>query len=35
MVQQDVAGPQLKKRGWVNVHDGGDKYWSFRIYQKR
>jgi broad specificity phosphatase PhoE len=27
--------PQLKKRGWVNVHDGGDKYWSFRIYQKR
>jgi broad specificity phosphatase PhoE len=27
--------PQLKKRGWVNVHDGGDKYWSFRIYRKR
>lgn len=27
--------PHLKKRGWVNVHDGGDKYWSFRIYQKR
>lgn len=27
--------PQLKKRGWENVHDGGDKYWSFRIYQKR
>ena len=27
--------PQLKKRGWINVHDGGDKYWSFRIYQKR
>lgn len=27
--------PQLKKRGWANVHDGGDKYWSFRIYQKR
>jgi broad specificity phosphatase PhoE len=27
--------PRLKKRGWANVHDGGDKYWSFRIYQKR
>jgi broad specificity phosphatase PhoE len=27
--------PQLKKRGWANVHDGGDKYWSFRIYQKK
>ena len=27
--------PQLKKRGWVNVHDGGDKYWSFRVYAKR
>ena len=27
--------PELKKRGWANVHDGGDKYWSFRIYQKR
>jgi broad specificity phosphatase PhoE len=27
--------PQLKKRGWDNVHDGGDKYWSFRIYQRR
>lgn len=27
--------PQLRKRGWANVHDGGDKYWSFRIYQKK
>jgi len=27
--------PELKKRGWANVHDGGDKYWSFRIYEKR
>jgi broad specificity phosphatase PhoE len=27
--------PQLKKRGWANVHDGGDKYWSYRIYQKK
>ncbi len=27
--------PQLRKRGWANVHDGGDKYWSYRIYQKK
>lgn len=27
--------PELKKRGWTCVHDGGDKYWSYRIYQKR
>lgn len=27
--------PELKKRGWENVHDGGDKYWSYRIYQKK
>jgi len=27
--------PELKKRGWANVHDGGDKYWSYRIYQKK
>jgi len=27
--------PELKKRGWANVHDGGDKYWSYRIYKKR
>ncbi len=27
--------PQLKRRGWVCVHDGGDKYWSYRIYEKR
>lgn len=27
--------PQLKRRGWANVHDGGDKYWSFRVYAKK
>ncbi len=27
--------PQLKRRGWANVHDGGDKYWSFRVYEKK
>jgi broad specificity phosphatase PhoE len=27
--------PELRKRGWANVHDGGDKYWSYRIYQKK
>jgi hypothetical protein len=27
--------PQLKKLGWENVHDGGDKYWSYRIYEKK
>jgi broad specificity phosphatase PhoE len=27
--------PQLRRRGWRCVHDGGDKYWSYRIYQKR
>lgn len=27
--------PELKKRGWKCVHDGGDSYWSYRIYEKR
>ncbi len=27
--------PELKKRGWMCVYDGGDRYWSYRIYQKR
>jgi broad specificity phosphatase PhoE len=27
--------PQLRRRGWSCVHDGGDKYWSYRIYDKR
>jgi broad specificity phosphatase PhoE len=27
--------PELRKRGWTCVHDGGDKYWSYRIYEKR
>jgi broad specificity phosphatase PhoE len=30
-----MVRPELKKRGWACVHDGGDKYWSYRIYQKR
>ncbi len=25
----------LAKRGWVCVHDGGDAYWSFRVYECR
>lgn len=25
----------LKKLGWVCVYDGGDKYWSYRIYEYR
>lgn len=27
--------PRLKKRGWACIHDGGDKYWSHRTYQRR
>ena len=27
--------PHLRKRGWTCVHDGGDKYWSYRIYEKK
>lgn len=27
--------PQLKRRGWTCIYDGGDKYWSYRIYQKK
>lgn len=27
--------PQLKRRGWVCIRDGGDKYWSYRIYEKK
>ena len=30
-----MVRPELKKRGWACVHDGGDRYWSYRIYQKR
>ncbi|ACT58877.1 histidine phosphatase family protein [Hirschia baltica] len=26
--------PELKRRGWKCTHDGGDSYWSFRIYEK-
>ncbi len=25
----------LKKLGWVCIHDGGDKYWSYRVYEYR
>jgi broad specificity phosphatase PhoE len=27
--------PPLRARGWQEVHDGGDKYWSFRVYEYR
>jgi len=30
-----MVRPELQRRGWTCTHDGGDKYWSFRIYQKR
>ncbi len=26
--------PVLARQGWVCVHDGGDRYWSFRRYEK-
>jgi broad specificity phosphatase PhoE len=26
--------PELRRRGWSCLHDGGDKYWSYRIYVK-
>lgn len=26
--------PELKRRGWKCRKDGGDSYWSFRIYEK-
>ncbi|MHA7900369.1 MAG: histidine phosphatase family protein [Henriciella sp.] len=25
----------LRRLGWVCVYDGGDKYWSFRVYEYR
>lgn len=25
--------PELKARGWREVHNGGDQYWSFRVYE--
>ncbi|MEQ3745093.1 MAG: histidine phosphatase family protein [Henriciella sp.] len=25
----------LRKKGWVCVRDGGDKYWSYRVYEYR
>jgi len=27
--------PELKRLGWRCVADGGDKYWSFRVYEFR
>lgn len=27
--------PELARRGWRCVRDGGDSYWSFRIYEPR
>jgi len=27
--------PELRTLGWTCVHDGGDRYWSFRIYEHR
>jgi broad specificity phosphatase PhoE len=27
--------PALKARGWRCVYDGGDSYWSFRIYSRQ
>lgn len=26
--------PELKRRGWACKRDGGDGYWSFRVYEK-
>ena len=26
--------PVLKRQGWREVEDGGDKYWSYRRYEK-
>ncbi|MCI4645494.1 MAG: histidine phosphatase family protein [Hyphomonadaceae bacterium] len=27
--------PPLRAHGWQEVHNGGDRYWSFRIYEYR
>lgn len=29
-----LRGP-LKRLGWVCIYDGGDKYWSYRVYEYR
>jgi broad specificity phosphatase PhoE len=29
-----LRGP-LRERGWICVRDGGDSYWSFRVYEYR
>ena len=27
--------PELRRLGWVCVQDGGDQYWSYRVYEYR
>jgi len=27
--------PELRRLGWVCVEDGGDRYWSYRVYEYR
>jgi len=27
--------PELRRLGWVCVFDGGDRYWSYRVYEYR
>lgn len=27
--------PELRRLGWVCVRDGGDQYWSYRVYEYR
>lgn len=27
--------PELRRLGWICVEDGGDRYWSYRVYQYR
>lgn len=27
--------PALKKNGWKCTYDGGDSYWSYRVYERR
>jgi hypothetical protein len=27
--------PELRRLGWTCVQDGGDSYWSFRVYEYR
>lgn len=27
--------PELRRLGWICVEDGGDRYWSYRVYEYR